>query len=236
MRPERETIVMTTNNIALVDELWEAACCRFPVLSPEEQRAGIALLCELARGEPVAVPQLAQALGTSVGAAESLVRDSALSPFVHTAEAGRIDGFWGLSVKHTHHRLTVSGRRLWTWCALDSLFMPELLGETAAVASSDPETGQPIRLTVSSAGVEAKQQTGIVMSMVRPDRWDVTSAARVMASACHFIFFFASRASAERWQTKHPGHVLLSLAEAFALAKRQNAHLFGTELARRRAT
>jgi hypothetical protein len=54
-----------------------------------------------------------------------------------------------------------------------------------------------------------------------------------MESACHFIFFFASLASAERWQAKHADTVLLPLDEAFAYGKRYNAQLFGVELARR---
>jgi alkylmercury lyase len=228
-------MIMTRNNVATVEKLWEAACCRFPVLSPEEQRAGILLLRELARGEPVAIDQLARALGKPIDTVEAFIKSSALSPFVHAGEAGRIQGFWGLSVARTHHQLTVDRRRLWTWCAYDSLFMPELLGNTAEIESRDPETGQLIRLTVSPAGVEAAEPTDIVMSMVSPNTWDITSAARVMATACHFIFFFASRASAERWQVKHPETALPSLDEAFALAKRQNAHLFGTELAQRRS-
>jgi hypothetical protein len=28
------------------------------------------------------------------------------------------------------HRLAANGRTLWTWCAQDSLFLPELLGDT----------------------------------------------------------------------------------------------------------
>lgn len=226
---------MTQKNNTTVDELWEAAARRFPVLSPEEQRAGIGLLRELARGEPLAIAQVAQALGISVGAVEALVRESTLRPLIHTGKEGRIVGFHGLIVAPTHHKLTVNSRTLWTWCAWDSLFIPELLGESAEIESPDPETNQLIRLTVSSAGVEAVEPSGIAMSMMRLDAWELTSADRIMASACHFIFFFASRASGERWQTKHPETVLVSLDEAFAFAKRYNAHLFGAELARRRA-
>lgn len=226
---------MTQHNITKVDELWKAARRCFPVLSPEDQRASIVLLRELARGEVVTISQLARALAAPFDTAEGLVKASALSPFIYADEAGRIQGFFGLSVAHTHHQLVVNGHTFWTWCAFDSLFIPELLSETAEIASRDPETSQLIRLRVSPAGVETVEPGGIVLSMGRPDTWDVTSAARVMATACHFIFFFASRASWERWQAKHPETVLLALDEAFALAKRQNAHLFGAELARPRA-
>lgn len=224
----------TRNPVATIEELWDAACCCYPSLSAAEQRAGLVLLGELARGEPVAIGQLARALGESIDATERLVRRSALAQFVHADEGGRIQGFWGLSVAPTHHRITVKGRALWTWCAYDSLFIPELLGNRAEVESRDPETGQLLRLTIAPSRVEAAEPTEIVMSMVSPDAWDMTSAARVMASACHFIYFFASRVSAERWQAKHPHTVVLLLDDAFSLVRRHNAHLFGAELARRR--
>src|SRR5260370_10070484 len=101
MRPGKEAVGMTQNNVTTIDELWEAACCRFPALSPEEQRAGIVLLRELASGEHVAIAQLARALGAPLDAAEVLMKNSALSPFVHADDAWRIQGFWCLAASPT---------------------------------------------------------------------------------------------------------------------------------------
>lgn len=226
---------MTSDNITTVDKLWEAARRHCAVFSPEEQRAGVVLLRELAKGEPVNMAQLARVLGTPVETAEALARDSALSPFVHEGEGGRIQGFMGLAVTRTPHQFTVNGRTLWTWCAYDTLFIPELLGETAEIETRDPETDQLIRVTVSPAGVEAAEPTGVAASIVGPQMWDHTSAAQLIASACHFMFFFASREAGERWVAKHPETFLLSLDDAFAFGKRSNGHRFGAELARRRA-
>ncbi|MGH7575101.1 MAG: organomercurial lyase [Longimicrobiales bacterium] len=44
-----------------------------------------------------------------------------------------------------HHRFEIDARTLGTWCAWDSLFIPELLGEAARVQSTDPETGEVVR-------------------------------------------------------------------------------------------
>lgn len=222
---------MARHDITTAQELWETASRHFPVVSEDEQRAGIVLLRQLMRGEPVAVDQLARALGASIEKAEALVNDSAMRPFVHKGEGG-IQGFYGLSVTPTHHQITISGRKLWAWCAPDTLQYPELLCDTAEIESRDPETGQMIRLTVSPARVEAVEPTGVVGSIRRPERWDATSAARVMASACHFHFFFASRDSGERWVAKHPETFLLSLDQIFEFMKRCNRHVFGTKLAR----
>jgi alkylmercury lyase len=226
---------MTRNDITSADKLWEAACCHFPAISHEEQRAGIVLLRELTRGEPVAIAELARALGTPVETAEALTRDSALSPFVHEGEDGRIRGFYGLSVTPTHHQLTINGRKLWAWCAPDTLLYPELLRVSAAIETRDPETGELVYLTVSPDRVEAVEPTDVVVSIRRPEVWDATSALGIMASACHFHFFFASRESGERWVAKHPETFLLPLEEVSAFIKRINAHLFGAELAQLRA-
>jgi alkylmercury lyase len=226
---------MTPNDITTANDLWEAACCHFPVVSHEEQRAGLVLLRELARGEPVAMAQLARALAKPAEAAEAFVTDSALSPFVHKDEGGRIQGFYGLSVTPTHHQLTINGSRLWAWCAPDTLLYPELLRATAVVETRDPETGELVRLTVSPDQIEAMEPTEVVSSIRRPEAWDATSAARIMATACHFNFFFASRESGERWVEKQPETILQSLDAVYAFIKRVNAHLFGAELARLQA-
>ena len=72
------------------------------------------LLRQLARGEAATLAQFALALGASSDAAEALLKSSALSPLVHTDEAGRVRGFFGLSVVPTSHHLRVEGRQLWT--------------------------------------------------------------------------------------------------------------------------
>ncbi|MGH7541048.1 MAG: organomercurial lyase, partial [Gemmatimonadota bacterium] len=214
---------MTRDTIPTLDDTWQGWRALLPVWPPEEQRAGLMLLRELAKGEPVGAARLARALGAPTAEAEALVRGSGLSPFVYADDDGRAVGFLGLSTARTRHRFAIDGRTLWTWCAQDTLFLPELLGATAQVESSDPETGEPVRLTVSPRGIVAVEPRGVAVSMVRPDTADLTSAARIIATACHFIFFFASRATGERWAAAHPQTVLLSLDEAFTLAKRQNA-------------
>ncbi len=42
----------------------------------------------------------------------------------------RHDEYWGLAIAETKHRLEVDGRALYTWCAWDSLFLPEILQRT----------------------------------------------------------------------------------------------------------
>lgn len=225
---------MTRHDITTADELWEAARRHIPVLSDEEQRTGITLLHALARGEPVTVAQLARALAVPTETAEVLTRHSALSPFIHVGGGDEIQGFWGLSVTPTHHQITVDGRKLWAWCAPDTLEHAELLGKRVEVESRDPETNQLARLTVSPEVIEAVEPAGVLVSLRHPQSWDATSSGRIIASACQFHFFFASRESGERWIAKHPETFLLSVGEVFAVMRRINMRMFGAELARRR--
>jgi hypothetical protein len=56
-----------------------------------------------------------------------------------------------------------------------------------------------------------------------------------MASFCHYVFFFASRESAERWRSKHQGTFFYSLDQAFELGWKLVMKAFGHELQRRSA-
>lgn len=221
---------MTLTDTSSVNALWDgSALRRAPAPTPAERRAGLVLLRELARGEPVAVDNFAHALGVSVESADTLVKASALTRLVLTGDDGRIRGFMGLSVTETPHRMVVDGRSLSTWCAYDTLFLPALLDRTAHVETHDPMTGQAIRLTVSQRRIEEAEPAAAVASIVRPEAWYVESAACVIASACYHMFFHVSRATGERWRLKSPETILLSLDEAFEFGSRSNAHRFGND-------
>lgn len=222
---------MTQTKIAALRESWEPI---FQPFAPEEQRAGIELLRDLTRGEPVGAARLADLLGSSTPHAESLLKESGLSRYVYWGNDGRVHGFWGLSTAPTHHRFVVNGRTLWAWCAADTLFLPALLGETARVESKDPQNGDVVRLTISPTRVESVEPHEVAVSIIRPDTVDHSDATKVIMTTCHYIFFFSSRASGERWVAAHPETVLVSLEEAVEFVEWVNARAFGHELERLR--
>jgi alkylmercury lyase len=225
---------MTTTKIPSLNQYWEKLAAKLPSFSPEEQRAAVALYRELAKGQAVDAAQLSEALGISPAEGRALLARNSIKAFVYPDDQGRVLGFGGLATAPMHHRFEVDGRTLWTWCAWDGLFIPEILGRPACVTSPDPENGEVVRLLVSPDRIESAEPEGAVVSFLLPDAHDFdTSAANVMAKFCHFVFFFTSRSSGERWTAKHPGTFLYSPEEAFALAKRLNARNFGLELARK---
>jgi alkylmercury lyase len=105
-----------------------------PRLEPGLQHAALTLLRMLAHGEPVDVRRLSEALALPTAYVdETLDR----SPGVFRDDHRRVIGFMGLSiVEISDHRLHIDGKVLSAWCAWDTLFLPELLAETARVTSS----------------------------------------------------------------------------------------------------
>jgi alkylmercury lyase len=227
---------MATHEIPTLDQYWEMLAPHLGPFRPEEQQAAVALYRELAKGRAVDADQLARALGISPAEAGALLERDAIKCLIFPDAQGRVLGFGGLAAAPMHHRFEVAGRTLWTWCAWDSLFIPEILGRSARVTSPDPESKELVRLTVAPDGIASVEPQAAVISFILPDALAFgSSATNVMAKFCHFIFFFASRASGERWVARHPGTFLYPLDAAVALAQRLNARNFGPALARRAA-
>jgi len=219
-------------HIPTLNEYWETLTPRLRRFSPEEQHAAIALYRELAKGQPVDEAQLGRALELSAAKAHALLERDPMKRLIYSDGQGRVLGFGGLAAAPMHHRFEVDGRDLSTWCAWDSLFIPQILGRPARVRSPDPESNELVRLVVTPERIESVEPNEAVISFIRPDAHVFhTSAANVMAKFCHFIFFFASPSSGARWVEKNPGTFLYSLDDAFVLARRFNKHNFGVVLA-----
>ena len=214
-----------------LDQYWEVLEKALPVFNDDERLASVALYRELAKGRPVSPEQLADSLGVATGEADALLSRPPIRALTYLDDDGNVLGFGGLAAAKMAHELRLDGRTLWTWCAWDSLFIPEILGEEAGVESRDPRTGATIRLTVGPDGVRAKEPEAPVVSFVAADAEQFnTSAENVMGSFCHFVFFFESRASGEAWAAENEGTFILSLDEATDLAHRLNARNWGEAL------
>jgi alkylmercury lyase len=174
---------MTTNGAPDIERYWDAVADAVPVLTPEEQRAAVTLYRELAKGQPVGVEQLAAAMNIPAAKAEELLQRPSIRAFIYPDEHGRVLGFGGLAAAPMHHKFQVNGHTLWTWCAWDSLFIPELLDATAHVESPDPESGEVVRLEVEPRGVTAVEPETAMVSFLIPDSSEFDkSAANIMAT------------------------------------------------------
>lgn len=210
----------THNNLA--DKIVNA----MPKLGFGERRIAVGLYRLLADGEPVSPERLAETLNLSV----SRVRETLSQwPGVYYDDNRAVIGFWGLVLSEMPHRFQVDGRNLYTWCAWDSLFIPGILRKTARVESTDPVTNEKISLVVEPEGVKELEPADTVVSFLAPDR---VFDADIIQSFCHFVHFFGSRDSGERWSSEHNGTLLFSADQAYELGRLTNARNFGEALAK----
>lgn len=179
----------------------------------------------LAQGRPVSqktADEIADGLGVARDAAQRF-----LGRITERDGQDNIVGIFGLSLNKHPHRMYINGRRLFAWCAADTLFLPGLLGQTAVVESRSPLSKETIRLTVSPRGVEDFSPPGAVLSLVvvDPDKVDVSSVPAIWSTFCHHIFFFASREEAERWAAGRDDIEILTVAEGDAVVRRAQSRL-----------
>jgi alkylmercury lyase len=130
-------------------------------------------------------------------------------------------------VEMGHHRIHVDVRRLSAWCAWDTLFLPELLGEIAYVTSRSPTSEGEISVTVTPTGPIDLAPADTIVSLLLPEpEFD----AGVIQRLCHFVHFFASPEDGEEWTAEHPGTCLLSVEDAYSLGELTNRAAFGAAL------
>jgi alkylmercury lyase len=188
-----------------LDTLAESLAGTFP--GCEDAPLALAVLRELANGEPVAMSRLPD------GAEQGLAR----WPNVDYDDAGRVVAFSGLSLAPTTHRFTVGGLQLYTWCAWDTLFLPAMLGQSADVESTCPVTGSDIRLTVDPNGVRRVDPEPLWVSFPPAA---TTSTPDITGTFCCHVHFLATAAAAEHWLSRHPEGTVLDLDDAYELGRK----------------
>lgn len=208
-----------------VEELARSLVNAFPKLDETEKRVALATYRRLARGVPASPEEIARDAGSD---AEKVREILGGWPGVFTDDAHRVIGFWGLAIPKMKHGFEVDGVRLFTWCAWDTLFLPELLGKTARVESACETSGELVRLTVSPARVESAEPAAPWISFLTPDVWRIQQ--NVIQNFCHYVHFFRSSEDGEAWIAKTPGTFLLTLEDAFDLARQKNRLQFGAVL------
>src|SRR5258707_8219500 len=134
--------------------------------TPEVSRLVVQLLRQIAQGQPITIEQMQQIASDQDVSAE--VVTSVIQQMCERDKQGNVVGLIGLSQNDYAHKFRVNGHNLATWCALDALFLPILLDQTAEVIDHCPVTHTPIHLTVSPNAVEKYQPDSIVVSIVTP--------------------------------------------------------------------
>lgn len=210
-----------------IHELADKLTAAMPRLNPREQQVALALIRQLALAAPVSANRLAE----EADLPEAQVADALERlPGVFRDNEQRVVGFMGLTiVEMGHHRIHLGGFTLSAWCAWDTLFLPELLGASAArVVSRAPTGDEVISLTVTPDGLTDVRPPETVVSFLVPK---AGFNADIIQSFCHFIHFFASSEAGAAWTAEHPGTFLLSVDDAYRLGHLTNQATFGAALA-----
>ena len=119
----------------------------------ERARGFTVMVRAIAEEGAVSPARFAELMGLEVKRAEEFFAGLSAAG-MPTDESGNILGA-ALTTRETPHKVRVAGKELYTWCALDTLIIPGLLGETAEVESTCPSSGATIRLTVSPERIQA---------------------------------------------------------------------------------
>ena len=184
---------------------------------PERSRLLISVWRALAEGKPVSAERVERSV-TQLGIAPEEA-DAFLRQMTERDVDDNIVGIMGLSLNDHPHKFTIDGVQLSTWCAEDTLFLPAMLGQTAAIESESPLSKETVRVRVGPDGIEEADPDGAVVTIVVPKETDMSSVASIWMTFCHHIFFFASRGEAEEWAGGRDDIEFLSLSEAYALGQ-----------------
>lgn len=172
----------------------------------------------LARGRPVTEEQV---IAIAADARASLSEANEFLSRVTERDAnGNIVGAMGLSLNEHVHTFIVDDTPMSTWCALDTLFLPAMIGKAATVESTSPVRRETIRLKVTPEGVESCSPPGAVVSVrvIDPKDADMSAVSTIWSSFCHHIYFFASREEGEEWAASRSDIEIVSVDEAYELA------------------
>lgn len=80
----------------------------------------------------------------------------------------------GLSLTDTPHRLSVNGRQLYAFCAVDAVGIPAALGTDARIASRCHACGAPVSLTLTGGAVTEASPGTVIWAAER----DLTRSLR----------------------------------------------------------
>ena len=188
--------------------------------TPEIQRMSVMLTRLLGRGRPVTPQELAAACGVSRDRIGQLLGEFPPSALEWNAE-GAITAFGGLSLAPTRHRLVAGGRELYTWCVLDALFLPEILGADAILRTHCPVSATELTVDLSPGTVHAARPSGTVMSIVGPDR--EACCANLRTAFCDKVNLFRDAQTFATWSRGRDGVGCVTLAEAQDFARQRNA-------------
>jgi len=169
----------------------------------------------LAEGNPVSPAQLADIWDLPIDQVQTLLKQAKEMGRVEINAQGDLVGAL-LSLNPTQHQISMDNKRLFAWCAYDAIYTPGVVGKPAQIVSKDPVTGGTVQVTITPDGVENVQPEGAVVSVIKPGG-DMSAGPE--STRCTNMLFFESRETAEQWNQNLVELSILTVEEAFQVAK-----------------
>ncbi len=135
-----------------------------------------------------------------------------------------ITAFIGLSITRTNHEFIIADRTLHTWCVLDGLFLPQVIGRSAIIKTKCPATGTEIHVELYPKGITSAAPEDMVMSVVDPDR--DACCENLRGAFCNHVNFFANKGTFMEWADGKPEYGCVTLAAAYQMAMARNRARF----------
>ncbi len=178
---------------------------------PEQFARLMALQQLLLEGQPVSQERIASRLHVAREEVPALLQGAELDA------QGNFVG-WGLTLVPTRHAYQINGRQFYVWCAGDAITFPILHKTSAVIVSSDPISGETIRLIGTPEGARDVAPGSAVVSWVRSPSGTIPLET-VRAAFCNRIHFFASVETASEYVSAHPALVIVPIDAVFQIGK-----------------
>lgn len=160
----------------------------------------------LAYAEPLSIARIAEYAGVTDVEASSGLDALRRVGRVEFDDAGRLVGIFGLSLAPSKHRMELSGKTFFTWCAWDAVGIPAALGESATVTDECGHCGRELLLEVQNG---RPPDLPIVVS------WQPAPCESVKEQFCPTVNFFCNRHHLTNWAPAgYPIDAFLTLEQA----------------------
>ncbi len=126
-------------------------------------------------------------------------------------QQGGLVAAYPFSPTPTAHVVELGGVRVWAMCAIDALGVPSMLGLNATITSADPQTGEPITVTVTDGVATFAPLATVVVYAA------IGATGRSADTCCTTINFFTTAAHAEAWIAARPHLAATVLDQAAAV-------------------
>ncbi len=147
----------------------------------------------LARGEPLTVGQIANAVGVDDHEVEAALSKARCA----FNDSGRLIDLFGMRLTPGYHRVEIDGKAVFSCCALWAHVIPKLIDRVVLIESVDPQSRELVRLEIAPGKVQSIDPGTALATMAVADA--VSIEQDVGLAFCRHVRHFASSNSAHEF-------------------------------------